>query len=176
MQELDEKCENRKKISTKRLALAGILLSATLVLALIESYIPPLIPVAPYAKIGFANILLIVTLLTLGYPYAILIMLLKCVFVAVFSGNWFSLAYSIPAGFIAYTVSALIFLIPKTGIIAVSVISGILHNFVQNAVASIVIGKNMWLLSPYLMLIGAVAGFATGVISFFLLRTLPKTA
>ncbi len=176
MQELDEKCENRKKISTKWLALAGILLSATLVLSLIESYIPPLIPVAPYAKIGFANILLIVALLMLGYPYAILIMLLKCVFVAVFSGNWFSLAYSIPAGFIAYTVSALIFLIPKTGIIAVSVISGILHNFVQNAVASIVIGKNMWLLSPYLMLIGAVAGFATGVISFFLLRTLPKTA
>lgn len=176
MQELDEKCENRKKFSTKRLALAGILLSATLVLALIESYIPPLIPVAPYAKIGFANILLIVALLTLGYPYAILIMLLKCVFVAVFSGNWFSLAYSIPAGFIAYTVSALIFLIPKTGIIAVSVISGILHNFVQNAVASIVIGKNMWLLSPYLMLIGAVAGFATGVISFVLLKALPKTA
>ena len=28
MQELDEKCENRKKIPTKRLALAGILLAA----------------------------------------------------------------------------------------------------------------------------------------------------
>ncbi|MDY5796300.1 MAG: Gx transporter family protein, partial [Eubacteriales bacterium] len=73
-----------------------------------------------------------------------------------------------------YTVSALVFRIPKTGIIAVSVISGMIHNFVQNAVASIVIGKNVWLLSPYLMLIGAIAGLATGVIAFVLLRSLPK--
>lgn len=160
MQELDEKCENRKKTPTKRLALAGILLAAALVLSLVESLIPPIIPAAPYAKVGFANIVLIVALLTLGYPYAILIMLLKCVFIAVFSGNMFSLAYSIPAGFVAYTVSALVFRIPKTGIIAVSVISGMIHNFVQNAVASIVIGKNVWLLSPYLMLIGAIAGLA----------------
>ena len=115
MQELDEKCENRKKIPTKSLALAGILLAAALVLSLVESLIPPIIPAAPYAKVGFANIVLIVALLTLGYPYAILIMLLKCVFTAVFSGNMFSLAYSIPAGFVAYTVSALVFRIPKTG-------------------------------------------------------------
>ena len=174
MQELDEKCENRKKIPTKRLALAGILLAAALVLSLVESLIPPIIPAAPYAKVGFANIVLIVALLTLGYPYAILIMLLKCVFIAVFSGNMFSLAYSIPAGFVAYTVSALVFRIPKTGIIAVSVISGMIHNFVQNAVASIVIGKSVWLLSPYLMLIGAIAGLATGVVAFVLLRSLPK--
>ena len=154
--------------------LAGILLAAALVLSLVESLIPPIIPAAPYAKVGFANIVLIVALLTLGYPYAILIMLLKCVFIAVFSGNMFSLVYSIPAGFVAYTVSALVFRIPKTGIIAVSVISGMIHNFVQNAVASIVIGKNVWLLSPYLMLIGAIAGLATGVIAFVLLRSLPK--
>lgn len=44
MQELDEKCENRKKIPTKRLALAGILLAAALVLSLVESLIPPIIP------------------------------------------------------------------------------------------------------------------------------------
>lgn len=175
MQELDEKIENRRKIPTKRLAFAGILLAAALVLSLIESYVPPLIPAAPYAKIGFANVVLIVALLTLGFPYAVVIMLLKCVFVAIFSGNVFSLAYSIPAGFVAYGVSALIFRIPKTGIIAVSVISGILHNFVQNAVASIVIGKNMWLLSPYLMLIGAIAGLCTGVVAYVLLRALPKS-
>ena len=46
MQELDEKCENRKKIPTKRLALAGILLAAALVLSLVESLIPPIIPAA----------------------------------------------------------------------------------------------------------------------------------
>ncbi|UKI14191.1 MAG: Gx transporter family protein [Clostridiales bacterium] len=73
------------KFRQKRVALAGILLAAALVLSLVESLIPPIIPAAPYAKVGFANIVLIVALLTLGYPYAILIMLFEmCVHRRVF--------------------------------------------------------------------------------------------
>lgn len=162
------------KISTKKVALAGILLAFSLILALIESYIPPIIAVAPYAKIGFANIVLICVLLLLGYRYCLLILIIKCVFTGIFSGNMFSLAYSIPAGVIAYTVSALLFKCPKFGIIAVSTLSSVIHNLVQVAVASAVIGRNMWLVAPYLLLIGAVSGAAVGLVAFLLLKALPQ--
>lgn len=174
MQKPDKKSRKSAKISTKKAVLTAVLLAAALILSLIEGYIPPVIAAVPFAKVGFSNIVLIVALLLLGYPYAMLIMVLKCVFTGVFSGNMFSLVYSVPAGFIAYTVSAILFNIPKTGIIGVSVISSLVHNFVQTAVASMVIGKNMWLVAPYLMLIGAASGAAVGLISYLLLKALPE--
>ncbi len=161
-------------LNTKRIAAAGILLALALILSLVESYIPPLIPAAPYAKIGFANIILISVLLLLGYRYCLLILILKCVFTGVFSGNMFSLAYSLPAGVIAYTVSAIAFRIPRVGVVAVSALSSIVHNFVQVFVAYLIIGKAVWLTAPYLLLIGAIAGVGVGIVAFLLLKALPK--
>ncbi len=110
----------------------------------------------------------------LGYRYCLLILILKCVFTGVFSGNMFSLAYSLPAGVIAYTVSAIAFRIPRVGVVAVSALSSIVHNFVQVFVAYLIIGKAVWLTAPYLLLIGAIAGVGVGIVAFLLLKALPK--
>lgn len=167
--------KGRKTASnTKRIAAAGVLLALALILSLIESYIPPLIPAAPYAKIGFANVVLISVLLLLGYKYCFVILIIKCVFTGIFSGNMFSVVYSLPAGIIAYTISAVLFYIPRLSVVAVSTISSIIHNLVQVLIASVIISCAVWLTAPYLLLIGAIAGVGVGLISFLLIKSLPS--
>lgn len=164
----------KRQIPSKKIALAGVLLAAALILSLIESLIPPVIPAAPYAKIGFANIILIAVLLISGYRWCLLILIIKCVFTGIFSGNMFSVVYALPAGIIAYSVSALLFKLPKLGIVAVSALSSIIHNFIQVTIASMIIGRAVWLTAPYLLALGAVAGVGTGVIAFLMLKAVPE--
>ena len=45
-----------KKISAHEISVLGIMLAAASIVFLIESLIPPLLPVAPYVKMGLANL------------------------------------------------------------------------------------------------------------------------
>ncbi len=165
--------ERPKNLSAKYIASLGVLLALTLVFALIENMFPPIIPAMPYARVGFSNIVLLMALMLLGYFPCILILVLKCVFIGIFSGNMFSLVYSVPAGLIAYTLTNVILNYSKFSITAISVISSIAHNMVQLLVATIVIGKSVWLLSPYLLLLGSLSGLGVGIIVFYLLKSIP---
>lgn len=163
-----------KKLNSKYVSSLGILLALTLVFALIESFFPPIIPAMPYARVGFSNIVLLIALLVFGYFPCLLILLLKCVFIGIFSGNFFSLAYSVPAGVVAYTLTALLLQYSKFGITAVSVLSSIVHNVVQLIVASFIIDKSIWLLSPYLLILASISGLGIGIIVFYLLKAIPQ--
>lgn len=158
---------------TRRVALAGILTAGALVLSLIESLIPPLVPAAPYARVGLPNVVLIAVLLVLGYRYCLAVVVVKCVFASVFSGNMSALVYSLPAGIAAYTLSAVLFKCPRMSITGVSAISSVAHNLTQIAVASAVVGRSMWLTAPWLIFLGAAAGILTGFASYLLLRSVP---
>ncbi|MEG1612800.1 MAG: Gx transporter family protein [Clostridia bacterium] len=163
------------KISTQRVAITGIMLSLALILSLIETALPPIMPVVPYAKIGFSNIVLLVALMLLGYKSCILILIIKCLLVGIFSGNIFSIVYSLPAGIISYSVTALIINIKQISLVAVSTVGSIVHNIVQILVASIVIGHTVWLTLPYLLLLGGAVGVGIGVVTFVVLKYLPHS-
>ena len=58
--------KKKTQLSTKRVALCGLFLALALIVSLIESFIPPIIPALPYAKIGLGNVVLLACFLLLG--------------------------------------------------------------------------------------------------------------
>ena len=72
---------------TKRIALSGLFLALALIVSLIENLIPPVIPALPYAKLGLGNVVLLACFLLVGVGEGCVVLVLKCFFAALFSGN-----------------------------------------------------------------------------------------
>ena len=48
-----------KKTLSRRIALSGLFLALALIVSLVESLIPPVVPALPYAKLGLGNVVLL---------------------------------------------------------------------------------------------------------------------
>lgn len=163
--------KNSKRL--KQLARLGILLAFALIITLIESYIPPVIAVLPYAKLGLANVVIFATFIICGVWQGYAVLLLKCLLGAVFAGNISMVMYSMPAGLVSYTVIILLFQTKLFGVVGLSVLSAVLHNLVQLAVATAIIGSSVLIYLPYLMLAGAIAGLVTGTALRYIIKYVP---
>ncbi len=161
----------KKKFNAKKVAYSGLFLALALIVSLIESYVPPIIPVLPYAKIGLGNVVLLACFLCLGVWEGYIVLVLRCLLSAVFAGNYLALAWSLPSAFVAYTAMVLLYKTKFFSVCGVSIVGGILHNFVQICVACAIIGKSVLAYLPYMMLAGALAGFVTGTICYFVCKT-----
>lgn len=156
-----------KKISVKKIANLGLMLAVSLIISLIENALPPLVPIMPYAKLGLGNVILLFCFLLIGVWEGYLLLVLRCLFTAVFSGNYAALLWAFPAGLIAYTVMALMISCKKFSVPATSAMGGMLHNFVQILVASVIIGGSVFYYLPYMLVIGALCGLFTGFVCHF---------
>ncbi len=160
---------------SKKLALTGILLALALIIGTIENYIPPIIPVLPFVKIGFSNVVILFSCITLGFTPTLAISIFKSVLVPIFVGNPMMIAYSLSASIVSLLISYMLLYIKKVGIPTVGIIGAIVHNMVQLSVASIIMNDvYVFGFIPYLIATGFVAGLVTGIISFLLIRYMPK--
>ena len=73
--------------TARRLAALAVLLAAALVLFLVESLIPPLLPMAPYVKIGLANSIVLLVIVLFGARDAFLFVLAKNLLGALFGSD-----------------------------------------------------------------------------------------
>ena len=83
-----------KYISTRNIALCGVLTALAMIFSYIESIIPIPIP-GPGIKLGVANIAVVTILYVLGVKEAIVINLLRIVLTALLFGNLNSFLFSI---------------------------------------------------------------------------------
>ena len=158
-------------MTTKQLVRAAILLAVALILGFLETLLPPVFPMLPYARIGLGNAAVLLALLWLGVPYAAVILVLKSVVIGLFSGAPTMILYSLAGGTLSFAVMALLLRIGANGLPAVSAAGGILHNLGQILVAIAVTGTaGIAVLLVYLSLFGAVAGGVIGVIVYFVDR------
>lgn len=156
------------KFTARRVALCGLFLALALIVSLIESYIPPIIPALPYAKIGLGNVVLLACFLLLGVGEGYAVLVLRCLLNAVFSANMASLIWSFPSALVAYTIMVLLAKTKFFSICGLSVVGGIVHNTIQICVASAVVARGVFAYLPYMMLAGAIAGFVTGILCHFI--------
>lgn len=158
-------------MKSKDLARAAILLAVALILGFLETLLPPIFPMLPYARIGLGNAAVLLALLWLGVPYAAVILVLKCVVIGVFSGAPTMILYSLAGGVLSFTVMAVLLRIGANGLPAISAAGGIMHNVGQILVAMAITNVGgIAILLVYLSLFGAVAGGVIGVIVFFVDR------
>lgn len=168
------KLKSDKKMTAKRIALLGLFLALALIVSLIENALPPIIPALPYAKIGLGNIVLLACFLMLGILDGYVVLVLRCLFSAVFAGNIASIAWSLPSALVAYTVMVLLSKCKIFSICGISVVGGILHNLVQILISTIFVGSSVLVYLPYMTLAGALAGFVTGILCYFITKAIKQ--
>ncbi len=150
---------------SKKVAMAGMFTA----LAMIFSYVEVLIPInlgIPGMKLGLANLVVVVTLYTMGAPMAFAVSMIRIVLVSATFGSLSAMLYSLAGGLLSFAGMILLKKIPNFSMVGVSVAGGILHNMGQLIVAMAVV-ENIHLVSylPPLMIAGTVTGMLIGIIS-----------
>ena len=138
-------------------------------LSMIFSYVEVLIPInlgIPGMKLGLANLVVVVTLYTMGAPMAFAVSMIRIVLVSASFGSLSAMLYSLAGGLLSFAGMILLKKMPNFSMVGVSVAGGLLHNMGQLIVAMAVV-ENIHLVSylPPLMIAGTVTGMLIGIIS-----------
>ena len=162
-------------MTAKKLTKTAVLLAVALLLGFVETWLPPIFPMLPYARIGLGNAAILLALLWIGVPYAAVIMVLKCVIIGLFSGAPVMILYSLGGSVLSFAVMAVLLRFGANGVPAVSAAGGVMHNLGQVLVAMAITGTSgIAVLLVYLSLFGLVAGALIGIIVFFVNKALVK--
>lgn len=162
-------------ISTKKIAYLGLLTA----LAFVFSYVEFLIPInigVPGAKLGLANLVIIVALFTLSARDTFLLSMLRIVLVGFTFGNMASIIYSMAGGIFSFTVMVLAKKTKRLSVTGVSVLGGVFHN-VGQIIAAILVVETASLIYylPVLILAGALSGVAIGLLGAMVIKRLGKS-
>ena len=160
-------------MSVRRIALLGILTAATIVIAILESFIPSI--GIPGVKLGLANIMILVILYELGIVDAIMVNLLRVIVVGLVRGNIFSMGFlmSLTGAIFSLGIMILFYLVVrKFTVVGVSVIGSIFHVGGQVLIAMIFLGSAYVVL--YLPIIGIsaiITGVFVGIVAQLIINT-----
>lgn len=148
-------------MSVRKIALVAILTSITVVIAVVESFIPSI--GIPGVKLGLANIMILVTLYELGVIESIIVNLFRVILASLIRGTFLSMGFlmSLTGAALSLLVMIIFYLlIKKFSIIGVSVIGSIFHIFGQILIAMIYLGTAYVI---YYLPIIAISAIITGV-------------
>lgn len=159
-------------MKTKKIAYLGLLIA----LAFVFSYIEFLIPVnigVPGAKLGLANLVVIVALYTLGEKDAFLLSMVRIVLVGFTFANMASMIYSLAGGAFSYLAMVIARKTKLLSMTGVSVLGGVFHNVGQVTVAILVL-ETASLVSylPVLLIAGTVSGVVIGMLGAMVTKRL----
>lgn len=160
-------------MKVQKIALLGVLLAATIVIAILESFIPSFL--IPGIKLGFANIVILVTLYELGIWEAVFINVIRVLVVSLVRGTFLSMGFfmSLTGAFMSLGIMILFYLvIRKFSIIGVSVIGALFHVIGQIIIAMIYMSS---VYVVYYLPIIAFAAVITGTIVGIIARAIIKT-
>ncbi len=151
-------------MKTKKLLTLALLTSVSLILFVIESQIPPPIPV-PGVKLGLGNVIVVCVLFLYGRREALAVLLAKVALSALITGQFSALAYSLSGGLLSLGVMCLLKgLLTQKQLWVGSVVGAMFHNLGQLG-AAVAISRTPQLFGylPVLLLSGMVTGLFTGL-------------
>lgn len=157
---------------TRKSIIIALLIAQALVLSILETMFP-LNFVIPGIKIGLANIITILSLNFLGLRDTLIIVILRCLLVAIFAGNIIFFAFSITGGILSALIMFLLLRISSDffSLIGISIIGAITHNFGQILIGAIIFMEpGLFYYLPVLILSGLIAGSIIGYISLKLCK------
>lgn len=163
--------------NTKHLTLCAVMISVALVLSYIERFLPLqlLIPL-PGIKLGLANIVSLMALFFWGTKYAFIILILRCLLGAVFSGTVSGLFFSLTGGVTAMLVMRFAKQSERISVYGVSILGAAAHNIGQIA-AAVFLMNSIYVIGylPYLLVLSVITGMITGTVCAGVFRILQKS-
>lgn len=164
----------KKKLSTKQMVTLSALVAVAMILSYVESMIPAFVAV-PGVKMGLSNIATVFALYSLGWPYAIIVSVVRVFLSSLLFGNFVSLIYSLSGAFLALTLMILLKKLDKFSTVGVSVAGGVGHNAGQIIAACIVMENAA--ISLYiipLIISGTISGVLIGLVAGNLVERVKK--
>lgn len=147
-------------------------------LALIFSYIESLIPInfgIPGAKLGLANLMVVIVLYKMGAKEAYMLSMVRIVLSGFLFGNLFGILYSLAGGILSLSIMTLLKKTDKFSIIGISMAGAVFHNIGQLIIAGIVVeSANVIYYMPALLIVGLATGLVIGIISSETIKRLRK--
>ena len=161
-------------MKTKKIAYLGLLVA----LAFIFSYIETLIPInigVPGAKLGLANLVIIVALYTISERNAFLLSMVRIVLVGFTFANLASMLYSLSGGILSFLAMCIAKRSGKLSTTGVSVVGGVFHNVGQILMAIWVVKTaSLVYYLPVLIIAGLASGVAIGILGAMVTKRVKK--
>ncbi|MBQ8315740.1 MAG: Gx transporter family protein [Lachnospiraceae bacterium] len=161
--------------TTKKLAVLGLCTAVALILAYVESMLPPLFHAVPGIKIGLPNIIIVFVLYRFGLREAAAVSLIRMLAVSFLFGNMMALVYSLAGAFLSMAVMAVFKKLNFLSVVGVSVAGGVFHNVGQILTAMLLLGTAE--LGYYLIVLaitGTVSGIFVGLCGAIIVKRIPK--
>ncbi len=158
-------------VKTKDLTRMALLTAIALTIFLIESQIPPVVPL-PGVKLGLANIITVYAVFALGSGKAAAILFCRIFLGAVFAGNFSSVFYSAAGGLCAILATiGLKKLLKKHQLWVAGCLGAVAHSIGQVGMAVLITGTpSIAVYLPALAAISIVTGLFTGLCAQFLVN------
>ena len=152
-------------MKTRRLTLTALFLAMTLVLSYVEHLLPALPFMPPGVKLGLSHIIIMYCLFVIGSPSALLLAVLKSLFVFLTRGLIAGLLSAL-GGLLSLLVMTVLVRLHKTlSYTFLSVVGAVSHNIGQLIGASLLISHTVLLYYlPVLLISGLVMGLITGTL------------
>jgi len=160
---------------TSKMVYLSLLVAQALVLYIFERMIP--VPfITPGAKLGLANLVVVIALYTLdNYRDAFIVVFLRLLLSTFFGGGVSSFLFSLSGSIFSFVIMVIIKEVGKdnVSIIGVSAAGGVFHNIGQLLIAAIIV-KNIgvMLYLPILSTAGIGTGIFIGVTANYLIKHL----
>lgn len=149
----------------------GFLTGLGTVLHVVESFLPPPVPL-PGVKIGLANVVTLVALFLLSEKEAFCVSLLRIILGSLLSGTFLGVTFFLSfGGGVSSFVTMYLARRKNVSPLWVSIVGALFHNFGQWLVASLYIQSSVLLFYlPLLLLFAFPAGAFVGYLGVFLLK------
>lgn len=135
----------------------------------------------PWLRLGISNIITLTALVIFGFRTAMMITLIRVLLGSMFTGTFLGPSFMLSlAGGISGTIAmGAAFRISRTffGPVGLSMIGALFHNTMQLVIAYLLFIRRLEaviLISPVILLIGTLTGFANGLVADILIKNLLK--
>lgn len=155
-------------MDTKKIAKLSMLLSISVVLGLLESFIPIMSGIVPGIKLGLANIVIVFAIYELSFKDALYISILRVILIGILRTGLFSISFffSLSGALLSIVFMYLVKKYTKMSIVGVSIIGSISHSIGQIIVACIFLSNiNVVYYLPILLISSIITGLVVGSIS-----------
>ena len=160
----------------KKFTRLSILLSLSIVLNIVESFIPIFNGIIPGLKLGLANIVTLFILYVYGLKEALYVGILRIFLVGILRTGLFNtyFMFSLSGCLLSIIMMYLALKLFKLSIIGISIIGSIFHSIGQVIVCIIILNNAMLYYLPYLLLFAIPTGIMVGIITKYIVNNYQK--
>lgn len=152
----------------KKITRLSMLISLSVVISIIESYIPIFNNIIPGLRLGLSNVIILYVLYKYSFKESLYVSIVRVLLVGLLRTGLFSITFffSLSGATLSIISMYIVKKIKKLSIIGVSIIGAITHSIGQIIIAILILkNNNIVYYLPYLLIFSIPTGIITGIIA-----------